>query len=116
VLPNLRWEGPQHFRWWASYLDPDYDPETDAPPRVWLAWTLRGKCRETAASCLLNQWSRADWPEGWDAALALLAAVPPSTQYEFEQAVAAARWPTPPAAKPMQGAAQSRDYFEDIGR
>jgi hypothetical protein len=54
-IPNERWEGPGHYKFWAQYLDEDYDPDCDVEPaRLYVAFLLREKNPATAAECVVN--------------------------------------------------------------
>lgn len=65
---NGGWEGPIHFKEWAAWMG--WDVDMDPPPRIWLSFESVN--RETAISCLLNQWDRPVQPMAWDLADAFL--------------------------------------------
>jgi hypothetical protein len=111
------WEGRSHFVFVAQWYDPDYDPDCDVQPRVWLAWELCGRNVETSISYLLNQWDRSVRPMAWDLAEAFMDIPFASINYfddaarEFLESI---EYLDPKLS--MEGAKDQRDYkFEQIG-
>jgi hypothetical protein len=127
---NGRWQSRSHYEFWAechgqwlaknTVEGSEYDKDTDAPARIWLAYWICGTNLDTAATCLLNLWCRGDHVDAWDHAIEWLKArVDYDNVNRFEdEAIAFLEDLEKQLGSPRQAVkadAQERDYALEAG-